>query len=62
MTKPVYNNSQDAAADIRLVRRLSRDLRERGRTVDDVLRQYNETVRPMHEMVRTSNSLSAVLQ
>ncbi|GAX19395.1 uridine kinase [Fistulifera solaris] len=40
----------DAAADIRLVRRLSRDLRERGRTVDDVLCQYNETVRPMHEM------------
>jgi uridine kinase len=38
----------DTDADIRLIRRMRRDLTERGRTVDDVLRQYLETVRPMH--------------
>jgi len=40
---------QDAEADIRLMRRISRDMKERGRTVDDVLDQYRETVRPMHQ-------------
>ena len=40
---------QDAEADIRLSRRLQRDTKERGRTVDQVLSQYHETVRPMHE-------------
>jgi uridine kinase len=39
----------DAPADIRLIRRIRRDVRERGRTHDDVLRQYLESVRPMHE-------------
>ena len=39
----------DAAPDIRLARRLSRDVTERGRTVAQVLRQYFDTVRPMHE-------------
>lgn len=39
----------DAPADIRLIRRLLRDTRERGRTPEDVVRQYLETVRPMHE-------------
>ncbi|TXH77206.1 MAG: uridine kinase, partial [Thiothrix sp.] len=34
---------------IRLARRLLRDVRERGRTLDDVLAQYLNTVRPMHE-------------
>jgi uridine kinase len=32
----------------RLVRRIRRDLTERGRAVPDVLRQYMESVRPMH--------------
>lgn len=35
-------------ADIRFIRRLHRDVRERGRTVDSVIRQYYDTVRPMH--------------
>jgi uridine kinase len=35
--------------DIRLARRVQRDIAERGRDVDGVLRQYLETVRPMHE-------------
>lgn len=39
----------DAPADVRALRRLQRDLVERGRTVDSVCRQYLTTVRPMHE-------------
>ncbi len=39
----------DAPADLRLMRRIRRDVAERGRTVDEVLRQYVATVRPMHE-------------
>ncbi|MDP6942829.1 MAG: uridine kinase [Myxococcota bacterium] len=35
--------------DIRLARRVQRDIAERGRDVDGVLRQYLHTVRPMHE-------------
>lgn len=35
-------------ADIRFIRRLQRDLEERGRTVEAVVRQYHSTVRPMH--------------
>ncbi len=38
----------DADPDIRFIRRLKRDLTERGRTVDQVIRQYEMTVRPMH--------------
>jgi len=36
-------------ADIRFIRRLTRDIQERGRSVNDVIRQYLDTVRPMHE-------------
>ncbi|WP_020558877.1 uridine kinase [Thiofilum flexile] len=39
----------DTPSDIRLARRIQRDTRERGRTVDDILEQYFATVRPMHE-------------
>ncbi|MDQ3327043.1 MAG: uridine kinase [Chloroflexota bacterium] len=35
-------------SDVRLIRRIERDLRERGRTLDSVVAQYLETVRPMH--------------
>jgi uridine kinase len=35
-------------ADIRFIRRLRRDITERGRTVDSVIEQYEATVRPMH--------------
>lgn len=35
-------------ADVRFIRRLLRDTTERGRTLDSVVRQYHETVRPMH--------------
>jgi uridine kinase len=39
----------DAPADVRAVRRVKRDIAERGRTVDSVIKQYLTTVRPMHE-------------
>lgn len=40
----------DTADDIRLIRRISRDTRERGRSVDSVIDQYLKTVRPMHDL------------
>lgn len=39
----------DTDADVRIVRRLMRDVKERGRTMDSVVRQYLTTVKPMHE-------------
>ncbi len=39
----------DTDADLRLIRRLSRDVAERGRTVESVIDQYLRTVRPAHE-------------
>ena len=38
----------DTADDIRFIRRLKRDQRDRGRTVESVINQYLTTVRPMH--------------
>ena len=38
----------DTDADIRFIRRLKRDISERGRTVDSVIEQYLHSVRPMH--------------
>jgi uridine kinase len=52
----------DTDPDIRLIRRLKRDISERGRTVDDVLRQYTDTVRPMHlEFVEPSKRYADVI-
>lgn len=39
----------DTDADIRLCRRIKRDVNKRGRTLESVLKQYQETVKPMHE-------------
>jgi uridine kinase len=39
----------DADADIRLVRRIQRDMSERGRPLEEILEQYLTTVRPMHQ-------------
>jgi len=39
----------DSPADVRFIRRLTRDIHDRGRTVDSVIDQYLSTVRPMHE-------------
>ncbi|MEZ4741301.1 MAG: uridine kinase [Bdellovibrionota bacterium] len=40
----------DVDADIRILRRLQRDIRERGRDIDCIIKQYLESVRPMHQM------------
>lgn len=37
-------------SDIRFIRRLHRDVRERGRTHDEIIRRYYDTVRPMHQL------------
>ena len=39
----------DTDADIRLCRRIKRDVSKRGRTLESVLKQYQDTVKPMHE-------------
>ncbi|CAI6076358.1 uridine kinase [Cohnella sp. JJ-181] len=39
----------DTDPDVRILRRVVRDIEERGRTIQSVYRQYMETVKPMHE-------------
>ncbi len=52
----------DTDADIRLIRRLKRDIAERGRTADSVINQYLSTVRPMHmEFVEPSKRYADVI-
>jgi uridine kinase len=52
----------DTDADIRFIRRLERDIRKRGRSVDDVIRQYLGTVQPMHlEFVEPSKRHAHVI-
>ena len=52
----------DTDADLRFIRRLRRDMAERGRTVDSVVDQYLATVRPMHlEFVESSKRWADVI-
>jgi uridine kinase len=52
----------DTDSDIRFIRRLQRDITERGRTVESVIKQYQTTVRPMHmEFVETSKRYADVI-
>jgi uridine kinase len=52
----------DADSDVRLIRRLRRDLLERGRSVDQILRQYEDSVRPMHlQFVEPSKRFADVI-
>jgi uridine kinase len=52
----------DTDADIRFIRRLTRDIQERGRTLDSVIQQYTETVRPMNlEFVEPSKRHADVI-
>lgn len=52
----------DADADIRLIRRLQRDTRERGRPLDEIIDQYLSTVQPMHmEFVEPSKRYADVI-
>ena len=39
----------DTDADVRILRRIVRDVKERGRSLDSVISQYLTTVKPMHE-------------
>jgi uridine kinase len=52
----------DTDADIRFIRRLQRDITERGRTTENVINQYLKTVRPMHlEFVEPSKRYADVI-
>jgi uridine kinase len=52
----------DTDADLRLFRRIGRDIRDRGRTLESVMRQYLETTRPMHlEFVEPSKRHAHVI-
>ncbi|MFN8549529.1 MAG: uridine kinase [Candidatus Eisenbacteria bacterium] len=52
----------DTDADVRLLRRLRRDVQERGRTVESVLSQYETFVRPMHlQFVEPSKRFADVI-
>jgi uridine kinase len=52
----------DAPADLRFIRRLRRDVAERGRSVHHVIEQYLQTVRPMHlEFVEPSKRYADVI-
>jgi uridine kinase len=52
----------DTPPDIRFIRRLERDIRERGRSVESVIHQYQTTVRPMHlEFVEPSKRYADVI-
>jgi uridine kinase len=52
----------DTDADIRFIRRLRRDIEERGRTTENVIGQYLDTVRPMHlEFVEPSKRYANVI-
>lgn len=52
----------DVAGDVRFIRRLRRDLLERGRALEDVIDQYLSTVRPMHlEFVEPSKRYADVI-
>jgi uridine kinase len=52
----------DTDADLRFIRRLRRDLSERGRTLESVVSQYLSTVRPMHlEFIEPSKRFADVI-
>ena len=52
----------DTDADLRFIRRLQRDIQERGRTMESVIHQYLTTVRPMHlEFVEPSKRYADVI-
>jgi uridine kinase len=52
----------DTDPDLRFLRRLQRDIAERGRTMESVVQQYLETVRPMHlEFVEPSKRYADVI-
>ena len=60
--RPMAVAKVDADADIRFIRRLRRDMAERGRSAESVVEQYVKTVRPMHlEFVEPSKRYADVI-
>lgn len=52
----------DTDADVRILRRLERDVKERGRSIDSVIGQYLGTVKPMHEkFVEPSKKMADII-
>jgi uridine kinase len=52
----------DTESDIRLIRRIRRDINERGRTIDSILEQYERTVQPMYvEFVEPSKRFADII-
>ena len=52
----------DTDADVRIIRRMVRDINERGRTVDSVIEQYLNVVRPMHmQFVEPSKKFADII-
>lgn len=52
----------DTDSDLRFIRRLERDIAERGRTTESVIKQYQHTVRPMHlEFVEPSKRYADII-
>ena len=52
----------DTDADVRILRRLSRDVKDRGRSIDSVITQYLTTVKPMHEkFVEPSKKMADII-
>jgi uridine kinase len=52
----------DADADIRLIRRIKRDVAKRGRSLEEILEQYLTTVQPMHlQFVETSKRYADII-
>jgi len=62
--RPLFNIKifVDTDSDIRFIRRLQRDITERGRTPESVIKQYLKTVRPMHlEFVESSKRYADII-
>ncbi len=52
----------DTDSDIRILRRIERDMQERGRSLPSIIKQYHETVRPMHiEFVEPTKRFADVI-
>ena len=52
----------DTDADIRILRRIERDINERGRSLESVISQYRDTVRPMHiQFVEPTKRLADII-
>lgn len=52
----------DADPDLRIIRRMERDISQRGRTLDSIVQQYLQTVRPMHlEFVEPSKRYAHII-